>query len=134
MFIFSCVTVFLTSSYMSGYPLKKKEKQDSLQKQLGYKVRQLRQSYGMTQEKLAEYLEVHPSYPGQLERGERSPSLETLKKLASTFHLPLAELLTEEQQNENSFWKEWCDYLLNRCTPAQLKGIHELLAAFIEKK
>lgn len=114
--------------------MKKKEKEDSLPKQLGYKVRQLRQSYGMTQEKLAEYLEVHPSYPGQLERGERSPSLETLEKLASTFHLPLSELLTEEHKNENNLWKERCDYLLNKCTMAQLKGIHELLTAFIEKK
>lgn len=114
--------------------MKKKEKEGSLPKQLGYKVRQLRQSYGMTQEKLAEYLEVHPSYPGQLERGERSPSLETLEKLAKTFHLPLADLLTEEEQNENSIWKERCDYLLNKCTPTQLKGIYELLTAFLEKK
>lgn len=54
----------------------------------GHNLKRLRKSYGWTQERLAERLEVHVSYIGLLERGSRSPSLETAERAAKVFGLP----------------------------------------------
>lgn len=112
--------------------MKKTTKNTTLAKCFGDRVRELRQAHGMTQEKLAEYLNVHPSYPGQLERGERSPSLQTIEKLSTTFHLPPSELLSERAGEESSLWRQQCEYLLKRCTPRQLKAVHQLLSSFLK--
>ena len=42
----------------------------------------IRQSQGLTQEKLAERAGMHFTYIGQIERGLRNPSLVNLQKLA----------------------------------------------------
>ncbi len=42
----------------------------------------LRKSQGWSQEDLAAHAEVHRTYIGGIERGERNPTLETIHKLA----------------------------------------------------
>jgi transcriptional regulator with XRE-family HTH domain len=112
--------------------MKKEKYQMSLR--MGGKLRELRRSYGMTQESLAEKLDVHPSYVGQLERGEREPSLHTLEKLAHVFNISPAEFIEEETKADREALKKECDRLLNRCTLAQLCAVRDLLSAFICKK
>lgn len=108
-----------------------------LAQQLGQKLRDLRQSYRVTQEELAEKLDIHPSYVGQLERGEREASLHTLEKLASYFSLPPSNLLAEEEANKEETAKgeealERCVSLLNKCSTRQLLAITELIVSFIQ--
>lgn len=57
------------------------------------KVRYLRQARRWTQERLAERAGVTPKYIGQIERGEVSPTLLVLAKLARAFEMPLHEML-----------------------------------------
>ncbi|PFH92638.1 helix-turn-helix transcriptional regulator [Bacillus sp. AFS088145] len=48
---------------------------------VGTKVRYFRKLNGLTQEELAEKADVHYTYIGGIERGERNISLETLEKI-----------------------------------------------------
>jgi transcriptional regulator with XRE-family HTH domain len=48
----------------------------------------------LSQEKLAEKAEVHPTYIGKIERGEMNPSIVFLEKIARGFNITLAQLLT----------------------------------------
>ena len=46
--------------------------------EIANRIRYRRNELGFSQEQLAEYSDLHPSYIGQLERGEKTPSIETL--------------------------------------------------------
>lgn len=63
-----------------------------LKKQLGYRIRELRKAKALTQEQLAERSEIHYSYIGGVERGDRNISIETLERLAQALEVPAYEL------------------------------------------
>jgi transcriptional regulator with XRE-family HTH domain len=50
---------------------------------LGEAVRMLRNEKGLSQEKLAERAELHPTYVGAVERGERNLTVVSLHRIAS---------------------------------------------------
>jgi transcriptional regulator with XRE-family HTH domain len=66
----------------------------------GAVVRQLRLEQGLSQWELSERAGVHKNTPGLIERGERSPALETINAIAGALGHRGSELmrLAEEQQ------------------------------------
>ena len=62
---------------------------------LGKRLREERLHYGMTQEQVAEYINVSTTYVGLVERGERSVTLEKLILLARCFHVTIDYLLAD---------------------------------------
>ncbi|NMO22206.1 helix-turn-helix transcriptional regulator [Pyxidicoccus fallax] len=60
---------------------------------LARRIRALRERRGLTQEDFAARCGISVSFASLLERGERSPSYETLLQVASALQLPLWELL-----------------------------------------
>lgn len=46
----------------------------------------------MSQEELAEKCELHPTYIGQLERGEKNATLESIEKVANGLSISLSRL------------------------------------------
>ena len=59
---------------------------------LGKKLRKIRKSVGLTQEKLAEATRLSTTFIGMLEIGHRRPSLKTLQKIASALKVDMKEL------------------------------------------
>src|SRR5258708_29360328 len=64
----------------------------SLQKQVGKRVRELRENKGISQEALAAICNLHRTYVGLIERGERNLSLSTLETIAQGLEVPVSEL------------------------------------------
>lgn len=64
-------------------------------KSLGKRIREERIKLKLTQEQLAESIDISNSYMGQIERGERSLTLETLIKLANRLSVTIDYLLKE---------------------------------------
>lgn len=64
-------------------------------KVLGKRIREERIKIGLTQEQVAEYIDVSTTYIGFIERGERSVTLEKLALLAQCFHVTIDSLLQE---------------------------------------
>ncbi len=60
---------------------------DMVREQLGSNLRRRRREAGLSQERLAELCDLHRTEIGLLERGERSPRLETLVTLARGLEL-----------------------------------------------
>jgi transcriptional regulator with XRE-family HTH domain len=54
-----------------------------LQREFGRNVRQLRQERGLSQETLADVLDVHRTFVGGVERGERNLTLRTVERLSA---------------------------------------------------
>lgn len=59
----------------------------------GLAVRQLREARGWSQEELAAHAALNRSYVGEIERGQVTPSLATLHKLALALQVRPPELL-----------------------------------------
>ena len=55
-------------------------------KSVGQRIRNYRTQLGWSQEKLAELSGCHPTYIGQLERGEKNATLESIEKIASAMN------------------------------------------------
>jgi len=60
---------------------------------LGSRIRELRIRADLTQEQLAERADLHPTYLGGIERGERNLSLKNLAKLAAALQVSLKTLV-----------------------------------------
>lgn len=61
---------------------------NELLKVVGKRVRKFRKLKGLTQEELSEKAEIHYSYIGGIERGERNISMETFEKICSALNIP----------------------------------------------
>jgi transcriptional regulator with XRE-family HTH domain len=53
----------------------------------GQALKKVREQRGISQEKLADIMEMHRNTVALLERGQRNPSLETIKKLAKALRV-----------------------------------------------
>lgn len=59
--------------------------------QLGGRIKEIRKARGITQETMAERIEMSPQYLSRIEGGYQSPSLAMLAKLAGTLEVELWE-------------------------------------------
>jgi transcriptional regulator with XRE-family HTH domain len=64
----------------------------------GAALRKHRAAIGMSQEKLAEKANIHPTHVGLIERSLRNPSLKVCKAIADALGLPLAQMIAEAEQ------------------------------------
>ena len=70
---------------------------------LGQRIRNYRTTKGLSQEKLAELSGCHPTYIGQIERGEKNATVESIEKIASALNISLSKLFEKlGVQDENA--------------------------------
>jgi len=113
-------------------------KTDDYRESIGKKVRQERLRHGWSQEELAEKIEVHPSFVGQLERGLRSASLATLKRLSLAFGIKSAEFLAEDdgraiRYEPHSVERRIVD-LLKGCTISEQRTVYQTVKYILRQK
>ena len=66
-----------------------------LQRTFGRNLRAVRDGRGLSQEDFAGVLDVHRTYMGGLERGERNLTLKSVERLADKLDMNPLDLLTE---------------------------------------
>jgi transcriptional regulator with XRE-family HTH domain len=64
-------------------------------KSFGQRVKFYRTQMGISQEKLAEICGLHPTYIGQVERGEKNCTLESAAKISKGLEVPLERLVSK---------------------------------------
>ncbi|MFT3710483.1 MAG: helix-turn-helix transcriptional regulator [Archangium sp.] len=69
---------------------------------LGRRVRRLREGLRLTQEEFARRCDISVSFASLLERGERSPSYETLLTVARALEVPVSELFRDDTSSDTS--------------------------------
>ncbi|MBE5905399.1 MAG: helix-turn-helix transcriptional regulator [Lachnospiraceae bacterium] len=67
----------------------------NLSTEIGKRIRFYRNQCELTQEELAEKCDVHPTYIGQLERGEKTPSLDVLFRISKHLQVSMTFLLDD---------------------------------------
>lgn len=64
----------------------------NVNKDFGRRVAELRKKAGFSQEKFAFQCNIDRTYIGTIERGEKSPTLNTIHKIAQALNMPLHQL------------------------------------------
>jgi transcriptional regulator with XRE-family HTH domain len=64
-------------------------------KVLGEGIRKYRKLAGLTQEKLAEKVDLNPVYMGQIERGYKVPTVDVLLRVAKALKVRLRDIVNE---------------------------------------
>ena len=64
----------------------------TIQKKFGQRIRRLRITKQLSQEKLAFEANMHRTYLGGIERGERNPSLKNIEAISKALGVKLSDL------------------------------------------
>ncbi|MEW8049686.1 MAG: helix-turn-helix transcriptional regulator [Candidatus Thiodiazotropha endolucinida] len=64
--------------------------------EFGQRIRNLRKEKGYSQESFADHANIHRTYMGGIERGERNPTLTTIYRLAEALEVDPSELLKSD--------------------------------------
>ena len=91
-----------------------------ISKHIGKRIRSYRLQLGLSQEKIAELAGCHPTYIGQVERGEKNATLESIEKIAIALNVPLAKLFDKyDDSTDNDIPAQCYDYLLSKSKTEQ---------------
>lgn len=99
---------------------------------LAKRLRSERERAGLSREQLAEAVDLAPSYLAYLENSLRTPSLETLIKLAARLGVSAGSLLSDipaGKPRADSQTMEQFAHLIRGKTPAQKKAIIKAMRA-----
>lgn len=66
---------------------------------VGNRIRELRKERNMSQETLADQSDLHPTYIGQIERGEKNASIECLYQIVKALHISMSEFFYGIESN-----------------------------------
>jgi len=73
-----------------------------LQRTVGQSLRRYREARGLSQEAFADFLGLHRTYVGGLERGERNLTLKSLERIAALLEVDPISLLTPKRNRRRS--------------------------------
>lgn len=65
-------------------------------KQVGQRIRELRNERRMSQEEVAFKAGISPAHLGQIERALKNPTIDTIAKIAAALDIPVASLFTKD--------------------------------------
>ena len=94
---------------------------------IGQRIRNYRTQKGLSQEKLAELAGCHPTYIGQLERGEKNATLESVEKIASAMDISLSELFNKLGKSGGNNIAAKCYDLVASKNEAEQKQLYKML-------
>jgi len=98
-------------------------------KSVGQRIRNYRLSLHLSQEKLAELSGCHPTYIGQLERGEKNATLESIEKIAGALNVPISKLVEQVGKSSDAATDipVECYHFLCKKTHKEQEALYQLL-------
>lgn len=109
---------------------------EDLIKRVGERIRFFRKERGLSQEELAYRATLHNTYIGQVERGEKNATIESLVKISTALDITVAELFhkTASQQKILSFELEEMVRLLENRSKKDQRAVLSFIDALIAWK
>ena len=91
---------------------------------LGQRIKETRLKLGLTQDNLGKRAKLHYSYIGQVERGNKVPSVKTLRRIAAALNISVESLLYEESSfkiNDEDILVRELVNSVKGCSPQELR-------------
>ena len=93
--------------------------------EIGERIRDIRKEVNMSREKFSEMIDISDVFLGQIERGERSLSIKTLKRIVSYTGVSCDYILFGNPENNDTISK--INRILNKSSETTLKYVYELI-------
>lgn len=97
--------------------------------EIGQRIRKLRKAHGLSQEALAERVNISTVHMSHIETGNTKLSLPVFVDLASALEVHTDELLYDEDISTRSVAIEEIVRILDSCTTQQIKIMEDILRA-----
>lgn len=94
---------------------------------IGQKIRKFRKALGLSQEELAEKIDISTTHMSHIETGNTKLSLPVFVDIARCLQVSTDELLREPEKQEEVFAVEQINLLLQDCTSLQLRVILDIV-------
>lgn len=101
--------------------------------EIGQRIRNYRLQNKLSQEELAEKCGLHPTYIGQVERGEKNATIESISKITAGLSISLGTLFENitSFDDENSYPAQAYDLILS-ATPEKQKRLVDIRRSIFE--
>ena len=102
--------------------------------EIGQRIRNYRTQQKLSQEELAEKCELHPTYIGQVERGEKNATLESSSKISAGLSINLSTLFEniEDYSYEKTNYPAIAYHLIQSVPEPSQEKLLMILRAAIE--
>lgn len=97
----------------------------------GQRLREIRQEKGHTQQYLAEKANIGNVYLGEIERGQKMPSLSIFVKLIEALEVSADYMLRDELTSGKEFVYDELAQKMQSLTPQQRKAASDILDAYL---
>lgn len=100
---------------------------------LGNAIRTARLEHSLSQEQLAEMVEITPTHLKHIESGHRNPSIEVLINLVQILHISLDNIIFHQESARIVKQKEISNGL-TQCSQAELQILLDLLHSLLKNR
>ena len=104
---------------------------------LGKRIKTERQKRGLTQEGLAEAAGISNNFVSYIENGKKTASINTVKKIADVFEMPISKLFSEiplEKKATVDYTTEKIMYLIRDKSPSKKKLFLSICESIVKNK
>ena len=99
---------------------------------MGDRIREARKQQGLTQEQLAEKVDITLEYISQIERGLKTPSMQVFIKLVEVLDVSADYLLRDSVSTGKLFGDNAIGRKIERLSPKQRVALEALIDTFIQ--
>lgn len=84
---------------------------------IGFRLKEKREAFGLTQETVAEKADITVVYLSKIENGKVRPTLNTLNAICAVYGCDLGEILLNTSTESNQYQSEQVIRLFSACKP-----------------
>ena len=99
---------------------------------MGDRIKEIRKKRHLTQEQLAEQVDVTVEYISQLERGLSTPSMQVFVKILEVLDASADYLLRDMVSTDNPYGDKQIAARLERLSPKQRRALMAIIDAYME--
>lgn len=101
-------------------------------RQIGYRIKEVREQNHLSQAQLAEITDLSVSYISHIENAKRKASLESIIRIVNALGITVDELLAGVQMNNPAAYQTDIDILMEDCSENEKRFVYELIKINLE--
>lgn len=99
---------------------------------IGMRLRQEREKLGMSIEEVGFICEISRNHIGQIERGEKTPRIDTAEKIANALNLEIEELFSNIEPDKKPEYIDYIQPYINTLTQTQFEFVLSNLKSYVK--